>query len=177
MASQSLTLSSWSIWGRVGVSLNLFDLSRQDRCRRIRQFRDKIIVFNPTQEHPAYAWLFWLYNLFLLGPCSVFYPANLFFCDVDVQLLHQVLEVIQVIWGCLVFHLLRFFLSRLSWLHDLFMLISWFWLILWHLRSRRCCGCLRCGFYPAKCHQWCTLRSSFSLILVWWRLFPFLFQT
>jgi hypothetical protein len=47
---------------------------------------------------------------------------------------------------------LRFLLAgyHLFCLHDLFMLVLWFWSILWRLESRRCCTCLRCEFYPAE---------------------------
>jgi hypothetical protein len=34
-------------------------------------------------------------------------------------------------------------------LHSLSVLVFWFWSILCHLNSRRCCGCLRCE-YPAE---------------------------
>jgi hypothetical protein len=60
-----------------------------------------------------------------------------------------------------------------SFLHGLFMLVFWFWPMLW-LESRRCCE-----FYPAECRQWCTLGSSFPLLLIgfWWWLFPLLLRS
>jgi hypothetical protein len=63
------------------------------------------------------------------------------------------------------FHSLRFLQAgyRPPCLHGLFVLVSWFWPILWHLGSRRYCGCSRCEFYVA---EYCTLRSSFPLFLV-----------
>jgi len=62
---------------------------------------------------------------------------------------------------------------RPSYLHDLFMLVFWFWLVL------RCFGsCKYCKFYPAGLPQRYTLEFSFLLFLVavWWWLFPLQFQ-
>jgi len=51
------------------------------------------------------------------------------FSDIDVQLSHQLFDVIQV-WRYLVSYFLRFLQVGSSCLHGLFMLIFWFWLIL-----------------------------------------------
>jgi len=60
------------------------------------------------------------------------------------NLMFDVSKSIQINWGYLVFHFLRFLQAgyHAACLHDLSMLVAWFWIVLWHLESRRCCGCL-----------------------------------
>jgi len=59
-----------------------------------------------------------------------------------------------------------------SYLHDFFMLVSWFRFILWYLGSRKCRE-----FYFTDCCQWYILGFSFLLLLISIWLFPLILMS
>jgi len=99
--------------------------------------------------------------LLLTRPCSIFYACSSVMLIFNFRI--NVSEVVQLAWGCLVSHFLRFLQAgyRPSCLHSLFMLV----MILASYDISNLADVMdRYKFYPA---EWCTLSSPFRCSCIW----------
>jgi len=89
--------------------------------------------------------LFFFFFFFFYSIMSCMLSNVLIFLWYQSNFRINVLQIVQVVWGCSIFYFLRFLQAdyHLSCLYGLFVLVFLFWSILRHPGSRRCCRYLQ----------------------------------